>query len=93
MPVFDNEQHDFSVIFTYKTIQPIISKPKANATTTEKVLQLIMQNNDITIAELAAAVGVAEITVKRVINDLQGAQKIIRVGSKKMGNWKVLHNG
>ena len=92
LPVFDNEQDDFSVTFTYKKTLQSVSKLKANATTAEKVLHLIVQNNNVTISELAAAIGVAERTIKRVMNELQGSQKIVRLGSKKMGSWKVIDN-
>ena len=89
-PVFSNELNDFSVEFKYPPVALRTENPIQGATTTDRVLQLIEQNNAITIADLADKVGVAEITIKRSIKALQQANKIMREGSDKVGIWKLI---
>ena len=89
-PVFSNELNEFSVEFKYPPVALSTENPTQGETTTDKVLQLVEQNNAITIADLADKIGVAERTIKRSIKALQQANKIMREGSDKVGIWKLV---
>jgi len=56
----------------------------------EKVLELIVVNNEITIPEIAIAIGVSERTVFRCIQSLQKDNILGRSGSKKTGKWIII---
>ena len=49
-----------------------------------------VENEYITLHELAIKVGVTEITIKRRIKELQNKNIIQRKGSKKTGYWEVI---
>lgn len=53
-------------------------------------MALIAENGGITVAELVEKVGVSEKTVKRIIRQLREANKIYRIGSNRMGVWKIV---
>lgn len=55
----------------------------------EKIIDLIKQNKDITIAELANTLEVADKTIKRDIAKLKEQNRLTRVGSLKSGYWEV----
>ena len=90
LPVFNYELDEFSVTFTYTTKQVTTAKIPTTATTADKVLQLIVENNEITIPELARVIGVAEITIKRALRELQQQGKLMREGGNKSGHWEVM---
>lgn len=56
----------------------------------EIILELIRNNPNITLQEIADAIGKSLRTVKTTIKSLQGHGKIERVGGKKNGHWKIL---
>ncbi len=56
----------------------------------EAVLEIIKQNNNITIMQLAEKFNVSDKTIKRDISKLKQNNKIERKGSDKTGYWKVL---
>jgi ATP-dependent DNA helicase RecG len=58
--------------------------------TTDSVIALIIENEAITIAELAEKTGVVDMTIKRILKNLQVENKIIRIGSDRIGTWKVI---
>ena len=55
----------------------------------DKIIEIISENKDITILELANKLNVADKTIKRDIAKLKEQNRIIRVGSLKSGHWKV----
>jgi Fic family protein len=55
----------------------------------DKIVELIKNNRDITIKELANILEVADKTVKRDIAKLKEQNRVIRVGSQKSGYWEV----
>jgi len=55
----------------------------------DKILELITQNKNITIAELSKLLEVTDKTIKRDIAKLKDKDKLIRVGSLKSGHWEV----
>jgi ATP-dependent DNA helicase RecG len=58
--------------------------------TTDSAIALIIENEAITIAELAEKTGVVDMTIKRILKNLQVENKIIRIGSDRIGTWKVI---
>lgn len=54
-----------------------------------KIIEIISENKDITIVELANIFEVSDKTIKRDIAKLKEQNRLIRVGSLKSGHWKV----
>ena len=57
--------------------------------TSEKILEAITSNNQITISELAETIGVTTRSIERNIKKLQQEDKLERIGSFKGGRWKI----
>jgi predicted HTH transcriptional regulator len=57
----------------------------------DRIIEIITQNRDITIIELANILEVADKTIKRDISKLKEQNRLTRVGSQKSGYWKVNH--
>lgn len=55
----------------------------------DKIIEIISENNDITIVELANKLDVADKTIKRDISKLKEQNRLIRVGSLKSGHWEI----
>ncbi len=62
---------------------------KVSEKTSEKILRLVETNQSITIAELAAAIGVTTRTIERNIKNLQIRGRLRRVGPDKGGHWEI----
>lgn len=56
----------------------------------QQILNLIMNNNQITREEIVNETNLSDRTISRVIKHLQEVKIIEREGSKKTGNWKIL---
>lgn len=56
----------------------------------QKILNLIIENNQITREEIVSKTGLSDRTVSRAIKHMQDNSLILREGSKKLGAWKVL---
>lgn len=56
----------------------------------QKILSLIISNNQITREEIVNETKLSDRTISRAIKRLQDESFILRVGSKKTGYWKVL---
>ena len=56
-----------------------------------KILELIANNNLVTIPEIAQKIGVTERTVERHIRTLQFTDKLKREGGKKGGHWVIMN--
>ena len=54
-----------------------------------KIIEMISENANITIPEIAAVLEVTERTVERAINKLKTENKIERIGAKKGGYWQI----
>ena len=63
---------------------------KTSGKTSEKILQLISQNQEITIPELARILKISERSVERNLSRLQKNQKLKRVGGAKGGKWQIV---
>jgi DeoR/GlpR family transcriptional regulator of sugar metabolism len=55
----------------------------------DKIMEIISENKDITIVELANKLDVADKTIKRDIAKLKEQNRLIRVGSLKSGYWEI----
>ena len=53
------------------------------------VLEILKENSSITLEEVAAKIGKSVRTIKVTVKKLQDNGKLERVGSKKIGHWKV----
>jgi len=62
---------------------------KMSGKTSGKILDLINENNEITIPELSNRIGVTERTIERNIRKLRKEGKLKRVGGAKGGHWKL----
>jgi len=56
-----------------------------------KIIELVIENRDITIAELANMLKVSDKTIKRDIAKLKEQNRLTRVGSLKSGHWEIYH--
>jgi Fic family protein len=56
-----------------------------------KIVELVIENRDITIAQLANMLEVSDKTIKRDIAKLKEQNRLIRVGSLKSGHWEIYH--
>jgi ATP-dependent DNA helicase RecG len=54
-----------------------------------KIIALMAFNNQITIPELAAAIGITDRSVERTIRKLQQGTRLRRIGPAKGGYWEV----
>ena len=50
----------------------------------------MIDNPRITQNEMASVLGISKRTVQRTIEALVGEAKVIRVGSRRSGHWKVI---
>jgi len=66
---------------------------KNGSGTSEKILNLILERPDITLAELSRQTGRTERAVSYNIRKLQDEGRLTRVGGRKSGSWQVSHEG
>ncbi len=65
---------------------------KNGSGTSEKILNLILERPDITLAELSRQTGRTERAVSYNIRKLQDEGRLTRVGGRKQGYWQVNHD-
>ena len=58
--------------------------------TSGKIIELILANPNITIAELAEKIDITERYIERNLQQLQKDKKIIRIGPPEGGRWEVI---
>lgn len=68
------------------------SDQKSSLKSDQKILDLIMQDNKITIMQICQQLGMSESGVKKVIKKLKDENRVQRVGSLKGGCWEVLED-
>ena len=59
----------------------------------KKLLELIAENNRITIAEMATEMSLSRPTIDRMIAGLKQEGRLTRIGGKKTGYWQILQEG
>lgn len=57
--------------------------------TEKKVIELLIENPNLTSIELSEKIGVTKRTIERAFKSLQEKNMIERIGSKRDGNWIV----
>jgi predicted HTH transcriptional regulator len=67
-----------------------IGSEKSSEKTEAQILGYLLEKTDMTIAELAEALGLSTRAVEKQIARLQKTGRLCRVGSKKAGRWQVL---
>jgi Fic family protein len=87
---------EFMLEMIFKSIQNIkddnvpINDPKNDPIKRlDKIIEIISENKDITIVELANKLDVSDKTIKRDIAKLKEQNRLIRVGSLKSGHWET----
>ncbi|PJC62206.1 MAG: ArsR family transcriptional regulator [Flavobacteriales bacterium CG_4_9_14_0_2_um_filter_32_27] len=83
-PVFITEGI-FTVVFNRVTVEETVEK-----TTMEKIIELIRNNSTITTKDIADSIGITAKGVEYQLAKMQEDKILIREGSKKSGNWKLL---
>ncbi|MCI6198322.1 MAG: winged helix-turn-helix domain-containing protein, partial [Proteobacteria bacterium] len=73
-----------------KTSEKISGKKSYD--TCVKILNLILEHPDITLAELARQTGRTERAVSYNLRKLQDEGRLTRVGGRKLGYWQVNHD-
>lgn len=63
---------------------------KMSVKTSVKIINLLIQNPDATIPEMAELIGISQRSIERNLQNLQKSKKIERVGPDKGGYWKVI---
>ncbi len=90
VPSFRYDMSGFIIEFEYEPANARKVKLSRLMSTEEKILTLIAQNENITIARLVSEINVSNITVKRILKKLQIENQLERSGSDKKGVWKIL---
>jgi ATP-dependent DNA helicase RecG len=77
----------FSTIIQFKEAESMYEPSEKSS---QKILQLIEKNNEITIHEISEAIGVSVRTVNRLIRKMQNKNILVREGPKKTGKWRII---
>lgn len=78
-PIFKYDDSGFYVIFNFEKISINL-----------RILDLIKNNANITISQMAENLNVTDRTIKRVLKDLQDNKQIERIGNNRKGKWKIV---
>ena len=87
-PVFEELQEGFRVTVLRAT-QKTTQKTTQKFSTKEHILRLLKEDPRLTRAEIAAALGKSEHTIKEHIAQLKKKGVLHRVGSARNGYWEV----
>ena len=63
---------------------------KSSEKSSEKILNLMKENNKITIKELAEKIGISTRAIEKNIENLKSDNKLKRAGSDKGGYWEII---
>ncbi len=66
------------------------SSKKSSEKSSEKILNLMKNNNKITIKELAEKIGISTRAIEKNIENLKSDNKLKRIGSDKGGYWEII---
>jgi ATP-dependent DNA helicase RecG len=78
------------MIFKRKEINEKNTSLNISLKTSLKILDMIIANNEITLAEIAQTLKISERAVKYQINSLKKKGKLKRIGPDKGGHWKIV---
>lgn len=79
----------FTVTFKRPDRKTERTKEESSLKSSLKIVELMQQQPTVTIAEIAAAIGISERDVKKQIAQLKQQSKVIRIGPDKGGYWQV----
>jgi ATP-dependent DNA helicase RecG len=85
-----NTKPEFIESDTFKTIIPLKSSGEMTGEISMDIINLLKQNPSMTIPKISEIIGVSTSTIERKIRILQKQNKLIRIGSTKAGQWKIL---
>lgn len=94
LPKFKYDMSGFWVEFEINkdvSTIPLIQFPE-NTSIENKILALMKENDKIKILELVENLNISSRTISKFIDKLKIDNKLIRIGSKKVGYWKVIEN-
>ncbi len=63
---------------------------KKRGATKEQILEILRKNPQISRKELSAVIGISQSAIQKHLNSLKNDEVIIRVGSARKGQWKIL---
>ena len=94
---FENDKEGFEFKVTVKRIlskdssekTSVKSKVKSKVKTEDRIIDLMVENPEITIPEIVEITGKAKSTINKQIAKLQKEGKLKRIGSRKTGKWVV----
>ncbi len=72
-----------------KKVDDVVSAEDSSQKTSQKIIQLMLNDPMITIAELAQNIGITERATKMQIEKMKAQGKIQRIGPDKGGRWEV----
>ena len=89
---YNHTHPEYDVAFDSVVLKLQIKKdhPKTSEKTSEKIIKLIDENDQITIAELSVALGISTRSVERNIEKLKKQKVLARIGSDKGGHWEII---
>lgn len=93
----DGDSRSFIEFMLEVILQTIENVPKIDPnnvpkTRLEQIVDIVEQNQDITIKELASKFELNEKTIKRDIEKLKDNNTIVRIGSSRKGYWELITN-
>lgn len=94
-PIFEYDQPGFWIVFNdiadnqEKNNNPK-SSVKGSVKSSVKILELIKENNQITIPELADKIKISTRAIEKQIDKLKKENKLKRVGGRKHGHWEII---
>lgn len=95
-PFFELTMGGVDVRFSPKVMQEMSvettqkSTVKGTVKSTVKILALMSQDAEITIPEIAEALGISTRAVEKHISKLKAENKLERIGADKGGYWKII---
>ena len=70
-----------------------MSSVKSSVKTTERILELLSDKGDMTMADLAEMIGISQRAVEKQVAKLGTESRVRRVGGRKVGHWEVGSEG
>ena len=79
-----------TIPFEQRVIEQMDNKNVGLNKTEKRVIELLIENPNLTSIELSEKIGVTKRTIERTFKSLQEKKMIERIGSKRDGNWIVV---
>ena len=71
------------------SVEMSVEKEKLSVKTSERIVTILMENPNLTLAEVAGMIGKTLRTVERTVAKLTEEGRLHYVGSRKSGHWSV----